>query len=144
VFVCLRPVSCVPNVFSVSGLPIIDCLFGCLWRLYYILLNLFSSRIYRKYLPPDVYQSTINQSIICILGHAHHALCIMLTYLYFRKQTMRQKIHVCVFQIWHKKLITLSAFFWNKLFYYGLGKCVKLSQVIIQVWLFYFGATYYM
>jgi hypothetical protein len=27
-FVCLRPVSCVPNVTSVSGLSILDCHFG--------------------------------------------------------------------------------------------------------------------
>ena len=29
-FVCLRPVSCVPNVASVSGLSILDCPFGFL------------------------------------------------------------------------------------------------------------------
>jgi len=33
-FVCLRPVSCVPNVASVSGLSILDCLFGFLQRLF--------------------------------------------------------------------------------------------------------------
>ena len=27
-FVCLRPVSCVPNVASLSGLSILDCLIG--------------------------------------------------------------------------------------------------------------------
>jgi hypothetical protein len=26
-FVCLRPVSCMPNIASVSGLSILDCLF---------------------------------------------------------------------------------------------------------------------
>jgi len=31
-FVFLRPVSCVPNVFSVSGLSILDCPFGFDWR----------------------------------------------------------------------------------------------------------------
>jgi hypothetical protein len=31
-FVCLRPVSCVPNVAGVSGLPILDCPFGFLQR----------------------------------------------------------------------------------------------------------------
>ena len=30
VFVCLRPVSCVPNVTSVSGFSILDWLFGFL------------------------------------------------------------------------------------------------------------------
>jgi hypothetical protein len=29
-FVCLRPVSCVPNVASVSGLSILDCHFSFL------------------------------------------------------------------------------------------------------------------
>ena len=29
-FVCRRPVSCVPNVASVSGLSILDCPFGFL------------------------------------------------------------------------------------------------------------------
>ena len=27
-FVCLRPVSCVPNIGSVSGLSVFDCSFG--------------------------------------------------------------------------------------------------------------------
>ena len=29
-FVCLRPVSCVPNVATVSGLSILNCPFGFL------------------------------------------------------------------------------------------------------------------
>ena len=33
-FICPRPVSCVPNVASFSGLSIIDCHFGFLWRLF--------------------------------------------------------------------------------------------------------------
>jgi len=33
-FVCLRPVSYVPNVVSVSGLSILDCPFGFLKRLF--------------------------------------------------------------------------------------------------------------
>ena len=33
---CLRPVSCVPNVASVSGLPILDYPFGFLQHLFHI------------------------------------------------------------------------------------------------------------
>jgi hypothetical protein len=33
-FLCLRLVFCVPNVTSFSGLPILDCLFGVLYRLF--------------------------------------------------------------------------------------------------------------
>ena len=32
--VCLRPVPCVPNVVSVSGLFVLDCSFGFLERLF--------------------------------------------------------------------------------------------------------------
>ena len=35
-FVCLCPVSCVPDVATVSGLSIPDCSFGFLLRLFYI------------------------------------------------------------------------------------------------------------
>ena len=35
-FVCLCPVSCVPDVATVSGLSIPDCPFGFLLRLFYI------------------------------------------------------------------------------------------------------------
>ena len=37
-FFCHRPVSCVPNVASVSGLSILDCHFGFLKRLFRIFL----------------------------------------------------------------------------------------------------------
>jgi hypothetical protein len=33
-FVCLRPVSCVPNVANMSGFSILDCSFGFLSRLF--------------------------------------------------------------------------------------------------------------
>jgi hypothetical protein len=41
-FVCLRPVFCVPGFVSFFGLSILDCLFGFLWRLFYIQHNSLS------------------------------------------------------------------------------------------------------
>ena len=43
VFVCLRPVSCVPTVAGVSGLSILDCPFGFLERLFdmFIITNYY-------------------------------------------------------------------------------------------------------
>jgi hypothetical protein len=44
-FVCLRPVSCVPNVASVSGLSILDCPLGFLWH-YFNYIIWFSRAVY--------------------------------------------------------------------------------------------------
>jgi hypothetical protein len=41
-FVCLRPVFCVPGFVSFFGLSILDCPFGFLWRLFYIQHNSLS------------------------------------------------------------------------------------------------------
>jgi hypothetical protein len=49
-FVCLRPVYCVPNVTSVSGLSILDCCIGFL----YGLLMSFDSCTLPKFLFVDV------------------------------------------------------------------------------------------
>jgi hypothetical protein len=43
--VCFRPVSCVPNVASVSGLFILDYPFGFLQRLFSINHNAISTKI---------------------------------------------------------------------------------------------------
>ena len=53
-FVRLRPVFCVPNVASVSGLSILDCPFGFLERLYsmYTLIKKITTRL--SYIQTDI------------------------------------------------------------------------------------------
>jgi predicted membrane protein len=55
-FVCLRSVSSMTNVDSVSGLPILDWSFGFMWRLF----NLFSCQFYH-YLKINLYFYAMRQ-----------------------------------------------------------------------------------
>ena len=55
-FICLLPVSCVPQVASVSGLSILNCPFGFLQHLFY-------------------YLTLTQETIQSILIHRHKYLC---------------------------------------------------------------------
>ena len=65
-FVCLRPVSCVPNVASFSGLSTLYCLFGFLLRL---VIAYMSNNIM------IIIQAHFEQKGLLSPQHAYHNVC---------------------------------------------------------------------